>query len=123
MLTDGRGRPLAMSLTGGQEADCRQAACLLSGHLRPGRKVLADRAYDTNELHRLLQREGCRMVVPSKRGRILPRNHDKQAYKERNVIERLFRTMKENRAIATRYDKRAFTYFSTCCLIACLLWL
>jgi len=42
----------------------------------------------------------------------------KQAYKDRNVIERCYARLKDFRRIATRYDKLARNYFSALCLVA-----
>ena len=52
------------------------------------------------------------------RGRLLPsaccRFHDKQAYKDRNVIERCYCRLKDFRRIATRYDKPLRTTSQPC---------
>jgi transposase len=42
----------------------------------------------------------------------------KQAYKDRNVIERCYCRLKDFRRIATRYDKLPRNYFSGLCLVA-----
>ena len=47
-----------------------------------------------------------------------PRAGTKQAYKDRNVIERCYCRLKDFRRIATRYDKLARNYFSALCLVA-----
>ena len=50
--------------------------------------------------------------------------HDKQTYKDRNVIERGYCRLKDFRRIATRYDKLARNYFSALCLVAAVaFWL
>jgi transposase len=50
--------------------------------------------------------------------------HDKEAYKDRNVIERCYCRLKDFRRIATRYDKLARNYFSALCLVAAVaFWL
>ena len=56
-------------------------------------------------------------VVPPKSYRINPWDYDKQLYKQRNQVERLFRRIKRFRRIFTRYDKLdviflAFVYFA-----------
>jgi len=48
---------------------------------------------------------------------------DREAYRERNRVERLFNRLKQHRAIATRYDKRADHYAALLLLAAVLLWL
>jgi len=44
-------------------------------------------------------------VVPPKRNRRKPWGHDKEIYKKRNDVERLFRRCKRFRRVCTRYDK------------------
>ena len=48
---------------------------------------------------------------------------DKQVYRQRNVVERCFNRLKQWRALATRYAKRAALYRSSLLLIAALIWL
>ena len=44
-------------------------------------------------------------VVPPKSNRKDPWDYDKELYKQRNQVERLFRRIKRFRRIFTRYDK------------------
>ena len=43
---------------------------------------------------------------------------DPTAYKARNIIERAFNRLKDWRAIATRYDKKASNFLAGVCLAA-----
>ena len=45
------------------------------------------------------------------------------AYKRRNVVERCVARLKQFRALATRYEKRAANYRALVVLAAVLLWL
>ncbi|MFE2014190.1 IS5/IS1182 family transposase, partial [Streptomyces sp. NPDC059491] len=48
---------------------------------------------------------------------------DREVYRRRNVVERCFNRLKQNKALATRYDKRA-RHYNALVTIACLrLWL
>ncbi|WP_435303879.1 transposase [Streptomyces phaeoluteigriseus] len=48
---------------------------------------------------------------------------DRAAYRRRNVVEHCFNKLKHNKALATRYDKRA-RHFQALVTLACLLlWL
>ena len=67
-LTDGEGRPLRFLLTGGQVADCRAADVLLDD-LAAGTIVLADKAYDSNAIRDLIERQGAVPNIPSKANR------------------------------------------------------
>ena len=123
MSCDAQGRICALALTGGQAGDCPQAPGLRVHHLRPGQAVLADRAYDAGYVRTQIQQAGATAVIPSKKNRRLPIPHDAEVYKERHHIERAINGLKRFRALATRFDKRAASYFATCCLIATLTWL
>ena len=79
--------------------------------------LLMDRAYEGDETRALAEELGYMPVVPPKRNRKNPWDYDKELYKQRNQVERLFRRMKRFRRIFTRYDKLdiiflAFIYFA-----------
>ena len=67
--------------------------------------LLMDRAYEGDETRALAAELGYIPVVPPKSNRKDPWNYDKQLYKQRNQVERLFRRLKRFRRIFTRYDK------------------
>ena len=76
-----------------------------------------DRTYEGDETSALAMELGYRPVVPPKSNRKNPWDYDKQLYKQRNQVERLFRRLKRFRRIFTRYDKLdiiflAFVYFA-----------
>jgi transposase len=121
MATDGRGRPLKLILTPGQRGDAPLAPALLDG-LRP-RRVLADKAYDSNALREQIASMGAEAVIPSNASRkhLIP--YDFEAYKVRNLIERCFNKLKHFRRIATRYDRRAIHFLSFIQLAAAILWM
>ncbi len=48
---------------------------------------------------------GMEPVVPPKSNRLRPWKYDKELYKKRNEVERLFRRLKGFRRIFTRFDK------------------
>ena len=79
--------------------------------------LLMDRAYEGDETRALAVELGYIPVVPPKRSRKNPWVYDKELYKQRNHVERLFRRIKRFRRIFTRYDKLdviflAFIYFA-----------
>nr|MBD3887683.1 transposase [Phormidium tenue FACHB-886] len=47
----------------------------------------------------------------------------RQAYRERNRIERTINRLKQFRRIATRYEKRAENYLAMLTIAAVLLWI
>jgi len=73
--------------------------------------VLADRAYDADDRVVIpLQQRGVEVVIPPKKNRKTPRIYDAVLYKARHLIENFFAKLKQFRAIATRYDKRAINF-------------
>lgn len=67
--------------------------------------LLMDRAYEGNETRALAVELGFIPVVPPSRKRLDPWEYDKDLYKRRNEVERLFRRLKGFRRVFTRYDK------------------
>lgn len=121
MVCDGLGRPLRFILTAGERHDSLTAKALLDGF--EARAVLADRAYDNNDLRAFIAELGAEAVIPSTRSRTTPIQHDRIAYRDRNRIERCFNKLKHFRRFATRYDRRAIHYLAFVHLAAAILWL
>ena len=53
---------------------------------------------------------GAEAVIPAKANRVDPEPLDRDAYRERNRVERLFAKLKEFRRVATRYEKLRVTF-------------
>jgi transposase len=121
MVCDSLGRPLRFMLTAGQRHDNLTAKALLEGF--QAEAVLADRAYDNNDLRQAIAEMGAQAVIPSTRSRKLPIPHDAIVYKHRNRIERCFNKLKHFRRFSTRYDRRADHYLAFIHLAAVMLWL
>ena len=130
---EGLGKPVTFSLTGGQVHDSQQVATLMGTgwiqrlgrgrpRLRPAR-VAGDKAYSSRKIRDMLRRRGIRAVIPTKSNEPRRANFDREAYRERNRIERLINRLKQFRRIATRYEKRAANYLAMITLAAILLWL
>ena len=121
MAVDALGRPLRFILTAGQRGDAPLAPALLEG-LSP-RRVLADKAYDSNALRRLIADVGAEAVIPCNPTRKRPIPYDFEAYKIRNTVERCFNKLKHFRRIATRFDRRAIHFLSFIHIAAAILWM
>lgn len=87
------------------------------------RMLLADKGYDSDHIRQSLLLHGILPVIPSKANRREPVPHDRAAYKERNLIERMFNKLKQFRRIATRYDKTRKSFMAFLCLASVKLWL
>jgi transposase len=144
LLADARCRPLVCVLSPGQRGDTL-AYPVVMGRLRiaragPGRprcrpdRVLGDKAYSARSLRVDLRRRHIRATIPvpddqarhrrqrgAKGGR--PYAFDADAYQGRNVVERTFNKLKDNRAFAMRTDKRGYIYAGTIAVAALRIWL
>ena len=98
------GRPVHLHLTAGQCGDAPQAESLLEG-LSP-QHVLAAAAYDSDAIRKRIRRAGARACIKPNPTRKVRKRYDKQRYRHRNVIERFFGRIKQDRRVATRYDKK-----------------
>ncbi len=67
--------------------------------------VIMDRAYEGNETRQLVMDFGMTPVMPLKANRIYPWEYDREMYKKRNEVERLFRMLKGYRRIFSRFNK------------------
>ncbi|MCQ3805558.1 MAG: IS5 family transposase, partial [Acidimicrobiia bacterium] len=81
--------------------------------------LVADRAYEGDETRRLAVELGYTPVIPPKSNRRDPWDFNRDIYKRRNEIERLFRRLKGYRRVFVRYDKLdvIFLAFITLALI------
>lgn len=82
-----------------------------------------DRAYEGDKTRELCQSFGHKPVVPPKKNRINPWEYDHELYKQRNIIERLFRWLKAFRGVCTRYDKLDVIFLSFVQIACIFTWL
>jgi len=125
LATDGSGLPLNIVLSPGQAHESQFALRLLdsigvqrkNGSMkRRGHAVLADKAYSGHVLRNELKNRCIKNVIPRKSNEKMASDGrsqlDRDAYSNRNVVERCFGRLKEYRRIATRYDKTARNYLA-----------
>ena len=120
-LADAKGRLIAILLTGGEAHDCPVAERLIR-RVKPSKRMLGDKAYDSAELREELHERGIKSVIPNRSNRKQPFSFSKRLYKLRWQIESAFNRLKDFRRIATRYDKLARNYLASVCLAAALVW-
>jgi transposase len=123
---------LSAVLTAGQRHESTQLEAVLDGirvarigsgrpRTRPAR-VLADKGYSYPTCRRALRRRGIRYTIPTRSDQRRQR-FDREAYRRRNVVERCVGRLKQFRAIATRYEKRAVNYRAMVVIASLLIWL
>jgi transposase len=85
--------------------------------------VIADKAYDAKaRVLEPLARAEVESVIPPRQGAVEAREYDHHLYKQRHLIENFFARLKQYRALATRYDKRASTFLGAIHLAAVVIW-
>ena len=120
-LADAKGRLLAILLTGGEAHDCPIAERLIR-RVKPAKRMLGDKAYDSAELRKKLDERGTTPVIPNRCNRKQHFSFNKRLYRLRWRIENAFNRLKDFRRVATRYDRLALNYLASVCLAAALVW-
>ena len=143
LACDGKGRPLSVVLTPGQRNGSTQLEGLLEGvriarpQSLPGRPrkrpahLIADRGYSYERCRKLLRRRAIPHTIPERKDQKERRERhpgrrpsfDREAYRRRNVVERCVNRLKQWRAIATRYEKRAANYRAMVVIASLMMWL
>jgi len=143
LASDGRGRPLALHVTEGQRHDSRELEAVLDRIRVPGRRgrprkrprlLCLDRGYSYVRCREALRRRKLPHVIPErkdqrearqKKGRRggRPPRFERALYARRNEVERCINRLKQFRAVATRYDKRAVNYLAVATFAAIMLWI
>ena len=111
-VVDALGNPVYLQLSSGNEHDSKRAVEILSHLPLAGRRVLADRGYDTDEILIYIEDHEAEHVIPPKSNRLYQRKCDWWLYKERHLVECFFNKLQHFRRVATRYDKRADSFFA-----------
>jgi transposase len=121
IVCDRSGNPLGVQLSPGQDHESRcfektmHAACGLDkdGALvcKP-QAVSGDKGYSSGAIRAWLEERGIQDVIPTKSNESRREDFDREMYRQRNIVERCIGWLKENRRIATRYEKLAVHYLA-----------
>lgn len=133
LRVEGKGKPITFVLTPGQRNEAvifeelmEQGEVKRVGRGRPRRKpkrVAGDKGYSSKKIRRYLRSKGIRQTIPRRSNEKHRGRFDREAYKRRNRVERCINKLKQNRRIATRYEKYAVNYLAMLTLAAIMLWL
>lgn len=124
LLCDGQGHPLHFHLTPGQTHDSTALDTLLEGadaQLLDGQgepvawpvQLGGDKGYRANWIDEYLLALGIQPVIPSKANEDRSERSvefDRQAYRQRNIVERLIGWLKESRRLFARFEKTALNF-------------
>jgi transposase len=133
---------MAFVLTAGQAGDAPAFPEVMARLRVPRRRgrprtrpdlVLADKAYSSRAIREHLRRRGIRTAIPvpaDQQGHRLRRGNrggrppafDREAYKQRNTVERCINRLKQWRGLATRYDKTATIYLAGLHIAGIFIW-
>jgi len=99
-------------LSAGQLHDAPQGRLLMEtvGKQKNIIPILMDRAYEDDYTRYIAQTLNFKPEVPPKKNRKNPWEYDKELYKRRNEIERLFRLIQGFRRVFCRFDKLDIMY-------------
>ena len=113
-VADGRGLPLAVRVTSASPNECTLVeATLDQRHVEAlPKRLIGDRAYDSDRLDERLQRErGVELIAPHRRRRRRTQDgRPLRRYLRRWKIERLFAWLKNYRRLTSRWERHAHNF-------------
>jgi transposase len=120
LLCEEHGLPLGIYLTPGQRHESKGFEPLMEHVLTATdeeeppwpEKMAGDRGYSYPEVRDWLDEHDIEAVIPTRKDQPSLESFDKEAYRERNLIERLVGWLKERRRLATRYEKLGVSFLA-----------
>ena len=132
LRAEGEGKPIAILITAGErheqsvfKALMETGAVKREGRGRPRirpERVVGDKGYSSGKSRAYLRKRGIGAVIARQNNEKRRGHFDKQAYRQRNVVERTINRLKQFRRVATRYEKRAINYKAMLTIAAIVLW-
>jgi transposase len=112
-------------VTAGQRHESPQAIPLLEQSLDRlwPEAVAGDKGYSADALRIWLREREIEPVIPYRADETGGQAYDREAYRERPVIERTINRLKRYRRIATRYEKLAGSYLAMVTIAMILEWI
>jgi transposase len=103
-----------------------QGAVQRTGRGRPKRRphrIVGDKGYSSGTIRRFCRQHGLRITIPRKANERRTGPFARAIYRTRERVERMINRLKQNRRLATRYEKCAVNYHALWLIAATLLWL
>jgi transposase len=125
VLVDGNGLPLAVDISAASPAEVTLIEPLLdqAATTYVPRRLIYDRAADSDPLRERLASRGIELICPHRRGRKRPATQDGRSlrrYRKRWIVERTVSWLQAFRRLVTRYEFYALLFHSFAKL-ACLM--
>jgi transposase len=124
LVVESHGIPLSAVLSPGQRHESKFVEPALSAIrlVRPGgrggrprtrpRRLAGDKGYSYATVRRYLRSRGIGAVIPTRKDQKPNPRFDKVTYRRRNIVERVVGWLKENRRLATRFEKLAVNFLA-----------
>jgi transposase len=112
-----------MTLSPGEASDVKGYGPVMDEPGPVPKVLIADKGYDSDLIRDDLAARGVMSVIPNRRNRKVQEPVDGFIYALRNRIERCFSKLKQNRRIATRYDKTAVSFLGFLAFASAKLWM
>lgn len=122
LVVDSRGIPLAAVISAGEKHESKfvePALCAVRlvrqgsqrARVKP-RRLAGDKGYSFTTVRSYLRRRRIQAVIPTRKDQRSNPRFDRRMYRRRNIIERLVGWLKENRRLATRFEKLAVNFLA-----------
>jgi transposase len=85
--------------------------------------VVGDKGDSSHRIQHYAHQHGIRLTIPRKRNECRTGPSDRAIYRTRERVERMLNRLKQNRRLATRYEKCAVNSHALWLIAATLLWL
>ena len=115
VVADAFGLPVAAHTTSASPAEVSLVPATLEARFTAARpkRLIGDKAYDSDPLDTKLSAQGVEMIAPHRRGRTRPKTQDGRPlrrYRHRWKVERLNAWLQNFRRILTRHEYHAENY-------------
>ena len=123
-----KSRPLALKVASATPFESTLVAQTIQERFAKAKikRLVGDRAYDSDPLDKKLKRKGIELIAPHKRNRRKPKTQDGRKlrhYKHRWTVERFFSYLQNFRRCVVRYERKAQNFQAFIYLAAIIMYL